>query len=116
MTLEELSKRLELLEKAHEFLSETVTNVGAALEALRASAVVRSGPSQRNRSSAMKREMTDEDAVECLIGSTKDLGHKDAADQMGLTYAQVYSCRLEYTFKHVHKKLRETGFKSHWAR
>lgn len=61
----------------------------------------------RNSSAATKRNMTDEDALKVLTGDLKDLPHKDAAEKIGLTYAQVYSCRLEFTFKHVHKVLRD---------
>lgn len=66
----------------------------------------------RNRSAPTKRNMTDEDAVRVLTGDVAGLGHKEAGEAIGLTYAQVYSCRLEYTFKHVHKKLRESGWKN----
>lgn len=70
----------------------------------------------RNRSAPVKRNMTDDDARRVLTGDAKDLGHKEAGEVVGLTYAQVYSCRLEYTFKHVHKELREAGWKNHWAK
>ena len=70
----------------------------------------------RNRSSASKRDMTDADAEECLTGAASGIGHKAAAAEMGLTYAQIYSCRLEYTFKQVHKRLRDGGFKNGWAK
>lgn len=63
----------------------------------------------RNSSAAIKRNMTDEDALRVLTGDLKDLPHKDAAEKIGLTYAQVYSCRLEFTFKHVHKTLRDAS-------
>lgn len=66
----------------------------------------------RNRSAPTKRNMTDQDAIKCLTGEFKDLSHKDAGEKMGLTYSQVYSCRLEFTFKEVHKKLRESGWKN----
>jgi hypothetical protein len=61
----------------------------------------------RNASAPTKRNMTDEDALKVLTGDLKDLSHKEAAEKAGLTYAQVYSCRLEFTFKHVHKTLRD---------
>lgn len=72
----------------------------------------------RNISAAMKRNMVDEDAMRVLTGDVKDLSHKDAAEKIGLTYAQVYSCRLEFTFKHVHKHLRDDveGWKNPWAK
>lgn len=72
----------------------------------------------RNASAPTKRNMTDEDALRVLTGDLKDLSHKDAAEKAGLTYAQVYSCRLEFTFKHVHKDLRDNveGWKNAWAK
>jgi hypothetical protein len=63
----------------------------------------------RNASAATKRNMTDEDALRVMTGDLKDLAHKEAAEKAGLTYAQVYSCRLEFTFKHVHKTLRDAA-------
>ena len=66
----------------------------------------------RNRSAPVKRNMTDADAVRVLTGDVTELGHKEAGEQVGLTYAQVYSCRMEYTFKHVHKRLRDDGWKN----
>jgi len=66
----------------------------------------------RNRSAPTKRNMTDADAERVLVGDVAELGHKEAGEQVGLTYAQVYSCRLEYTFKHVHKRLRDGGWKN----
>lgn len=70
----------------------------------------------RNKSAAVKRNMTDLDALEILTGKYKDLGHKEAAEQIGLTYAQVYSCRLCFTFKHVHHKLEKEAWKNPWAK
>jgi len=70
----------------------------------------------RNKSAAVKRNMTDADALEVLTGKYKDLGHKEAAEQIGLTYAQVYSCRLCFTFKHVHHKLEKDTWKNPWAK
>lgn len=75
----------------------------------------------RNASAATKRNMTDEDALRVLTGDLKELSHKDAAEKAGLTYAQVYSCRLEFTFKHVHKTLRdastpEAPWKNAWVK
>lgn len=70
----------------------------------------------RNKSAAVKRNMTDADAERVLTGDLKELAHKEAAEQIGLTYAQVYSCRLEFTFKHVHKSLREMQWKNPWSK
>lgn len=70
----------------------------------------------RNKSAAVKRNMTDPDALEVLTGKYKDLGHKEAAEEIGLTYAQVYSCRLCFTFKHVHHDLEKGGWKNPWSK
>lgn len=65
-----------------------------------------------NKSAPSKRNMTDDDARRVLVGDMKDEAHKEAAEKIGLTYAQVYSCRGEFTFKHVHKELRDGGWKN----
>src|SRR5574337_85307 len=70
----------------------------------------------RNKSAPVKRNMTDADAEKVLKGDLAALGHKEAAESIGLTYAQVYSCRLGFTFKHVHKLLEKEGWKSPWAK
>lgn len=72
----------------------------------------------RNASAATKRNMTDEDALRVLTGDLRDLSHKEAAEKIALTYAQVYSCRLEFTFKHVHKDLRDNvkEWKNPWSK
>lgn len=70
----------------------------------------------RNKSAPAKRNMTDADARNVMNGECKELEHKDAAEKLGLTYAQVYSCRGEYTFKHIHKELKDAGFKNPWAK
>lgn len=70
----------------------------------------------RNKSAAVKRNMTDVDALRVLTGDMSEMAHKEAAEEMGLTYAQIYSCRLEFTFKHVHKELREAKWVNPWAK
>lgn len=72
----------------------------------------------RNTSAATKRNMTDEDALRVLTGDLREISHKEAAEKIGLTYAQVYSCRLEFTFKHVHKDLRDNvkEWKNSWSK
>lgn len=51
------------------------------------------------------REMTDDDARKIMSGDLKDASHKAAAEKLGLSYAQVYSCRKGFTFKHIHKEI-----------
>lgn len=70
----------------------------------------------RNKSAPTRRNMTDDDAKRVLTGDLKELDHKQAAEKAGLTYAQIYSCRLEYTFKHVLKELRDSGWKNPWRK
>jgi hypothetical protein len=68
---------------------------------------------KRNES---QREMTDDDARRILTGDLSTVKHKDAAGQLGLSYGQVYSCRLEFTFKHIHKEMREANIKNSWVK
>lgn len=68
----------------------------------------------RNKSAATKRNMTDADALRVLNGDLKDQDHKQAAEAAGLTYAQVYSCRGGFTFKHVIHDLEKAGWKNPW--
>lgn len=62
------------------------------------------------------REMTDEDARRITYGELASVKHKDASEKTGLSYGQVYSCRLEFTFKHIHKEMREKGTKNIWTK
>ena len=70
----------------------------------------------RNKSAPTKRNMTDADALRVLNGDMKDLQHKEAANGIGLTYAQVYSCRGGFTFKHVIHELEKAGWKNPWEK
>jgi hypothetical protein len=56
---------------------------------------------KRDRGPASEREMTEEDAFRVKFGDMKDLKHKDAAEQLKISYGQVYSARGGYTFKQV---------------
>jgi hypothetical protein len=70
----------------------------------------------RNKSAPLKKNMTDADALRVMTGDLKGLDHKEAGEAAGLTYAQVYSCRKEFTFKHVHKDLRDAKWRNPWAK
>lgn len=48
-----------------------------------------------------ERPMTAQDAFDVKFGQYKGLNHKEAAQKCGLSYGQVFSCRGNYTFKHV---------------
>jgi hypothetical protein len=60
------------------------------------------------------REMTDDDARRILTGDHAATKHQPAADALGLSYGQVYSCRKEFTFKHIHKEMKDSGKKNPW--
>ena len=68
----------------------------------------------RNKSAATKRNMTDGDALRVLNGDMTSLPHKEAAESIGLTYAQVYSARGGFTFKHIIHDLEKSGWKNPW--
>lgn len=64
-----------------------------------------------------QREMTDDDARRILNGDLKDTKHKEAGEKLGLSYGQIYSCRLGYTFKAIHKELSQVqGYKNSWIK
>jgi hypothetical protein len=50
--------------------------------------------------------MTEDDARRVISGDLKDVPHKDAAAQLGLSYGQVYSARKAFTFKPIHKEIK----------
>ena len=66
------------------------------------------------RSNISERKMSDDDAKRVIGGDLKDATHKSAAEQLGLSYGQIYSARLGFTFKHIAKALREQNVKSNW--
>lgn len=65
----------------------------------------------RDRGPDSQREMTEDDARKVLIGELKDLGHKEAALKLGLSYGQIYSARKGFTFKGVYKEMRDAAQK-----
>ena len=119
----ELHGRIETLNSASDDVQQKVARLDLELETvnvLRATVDemvptlehVRTLVESTNKSAPSKRNMTDADALRVLTGDMKDEAHKEAAEKIGLTYAQVYSCRGEFTFKHVHKTLRDSGWKN----
>ena len=68
------------------------------------------------KTNATAREMTDADAQRILTGDLKDMKHKDTASALGLSYGQIYSCRLEFTFKHIHKAMKVAGQINPWVK
>lgn len=64
-------------------------------------------PAPRDRGPKSERQMTDDDARSILAGELMHASHKKAAEELGLSYGQIYSCRGGYTFKHIHKELEQ---------
>lgn len=93
-------------------LTEAVVNMQTTIAALAAKVEELSKPAAKPDT----KEMTDDDARNVLFGSLKDKKHKDAAEALGLTYGQVYSCRLEFTFKNIHKEMKEKGIANQWKK
>ena len=58
-------------------------------------------PRTRDRGPKSERPMTNQDAWEVMYGPLKGVTHKKAAQQLGLSYGQVYSARGGYTFTAV---------------
>lgn len=71
----------------------------------------------KKRGTASTREMSDDDARRVLAGDLREVSHKKAAESLGLSYGQIYSARLQYTFKHIHKELSKVeGYKNLWVK
>ena len=65
----------------------------------------------RDRGPESTREMTEDDARRLLLGDLAAKNHKDAANELGLSYGQVYSSRKGFTFKGIYKEWRDAGNK-----
>lgn len=85
-------KSLEDLDAKLQEVIERLGIVEAELEQMRTK--TRGGPKS-------DKPMTEEHAFRVRFGDLKDATHKEAADALGLSYGQVFSCRGSYTFKAV---------------
>jgi hypothetical protein len=92
----------------------SIAELTALVLELQARIVALETPKATNTS---QREMTDDDARRILNGDLKDMKHKEAGEKLGLSYGQIYSCRLGYTFKAIHKELGAiAGYKNSWIK
>ena len=82
-------------------LTEVATKLNELIEALNAQAP------KRDRGPASEKVMSEDDARRVISGDLKEVSHKDAATQLGLSYGQVYSARKGFTFKPIHKEIRD---------
>lgn len=106
--LEKIMSNTETVKFTLATAQELIASLTARVEALEAAATPKNNTSQR--------EMTDDDAKRILTGDLATVKHKDAASTLGLSYGQVYSCRLEFTFKHIHKAMKVAGTPNPWVK
>lgn len=84
-------------------LKDLITKLNEVIEVLNTTKTAK----VRDRGPDSQREMTEEDAKRILLGDMKDMSHKDAAKELGLSYGQIYSSRKGFTFKGVFKEWRD---------
>lgn len=94
---------------------DTIEALNATVEAL-AARVAALEAKLEARSTKSEREMTSDDARRIMGGDLADKKHKEAAEALGLSYGQVYSARLGFTFKNVAKELKDSGTKNAWIK
>lgn len=85
----------------HVKLKDVVAKVNEIIELLNTKP-----KAQRDRGPESTREMTEDDARRLLLGDLAAKNHKEAAQELGLSYGQVYSARKGFTFKSVYKEWR----------
>ena len=68
-----------------------------------------SASAPRDRGPKSEKTMTDDDARRVINGDLASMGHKEAALALGLSYGQVYSARKAFTFKGIHKEIRDAA-------
>ena len=83
-------------------LKDVVHKLNEVIEALNAKP-----KSARDRGPESERAMTEDDARRILLGDMKDVAHKKAAEELGLSYGQIYSARKGFTFKGIYKEWRD---------
>ena len=56
-----------------------------------------------SKSIKSERKMTEDDAKRIINGDLKGKSNKEVANELKLSYGQVYSCRNGYTFRYIKK-------------
>jgi hypothetical protein len=80
-------------------MSKAIEILQTEVAQLKAQIVTLSAP--RDRGPKSSGEMTEEHAFRVKFGDMKTVAHKAAAEALGLSYGQIFSCRGGYTFKQV---------------
>ena len=99
------SAKIEVLAETAK-LKDVIAKMNEIIEVLNTRPV-----SSRDRGPDSTREMTEDDARRLLLGDLAAKNHKDAAQELGLSYGQVYSARKGFTFKSIYKEWRDAGNK-----
>lgn len=87
-------------------LAEVAAKVNELVEAYN------SASAPRDRGPKSEKEMTEDHARRVINGDLAKKSHKEAATELGLSYGQVYSARKGFTFKGIHKEIRDAEAKS----
>lgn len=90
----------------HAKIKDVILKLNEVIQALNTRPVA-----ARDRGPDSTREMTEDDARRILLGDLAAKNHKDAAQELGLSYGQVYSARKGFTFKSIYKEWRDAGNK-----
>lgn len=93
MNQAEMSKAIEIMQAEIAQLKEQLAEVSKP----------------RDRGPKSSGEMTEEHAHRVKFGDLKAMKHKDAAELLGLSYGQIFSCRGGYTFKQVKEDWKKPG-------
>jgi hypothetical protein len=84
-------------------LKDVIAKLNEVIEAINTTKATK----VRDRGPDSERDMTEDDARRILLGDMKDVPHKKAAEELGLSYGQIYSARKGFTFKGVYKEWRD---------
>lgn len=109
MKTEQIVAKIEELQKLHLESAHRIVALEKQVVSLEESAkklADRRGPKS-------DREMTDDDARRIMgKGDMSAKSHKECAEALGLSYAQVYSARKGFTFKHIAKEIADAEKKA----
>lgn len=90
----------------------SMTNKEMVIAILELQAQVKALTEATTKTTSTGKEMTEDDARRVIFGDLSTTKHKDAADRLGLTYGQIYSARLGFTFKAI----KEEGKTNPWLK
>ena len=100
----EIIKNVELIKlDENAKLKDVIAKLNEVIEVLNTTKTAK----VRDRGPDSERDMTEDDARRILLGDMKDVAHKKAAEELGLSYGQIYSARKGFTFKGIYKEWRD---------